>query len=723
MDLNSGKLITRSKVTEIPITERVINAVNNMGFNQGFPKDGLKLSNKMGVVYHDNDWFAGVDYMESDPNDNGLLTNKNDENDIDNMLNEVENNLMNEDEGDNEFSNMNEDNNDDVNNEEEDETIEEGIEELSEILYESPENNMDDNDEVEIIFEEEKNNENEEESDDDEVIQLRRSNRVRRPVDRLIPSMSGKSYIQEHNNENDTRKVTFCDTNKDYTMKTNMGLEKHHNLMITTSPNPSEDSEYTLEKAPVIAHVMYTLHQEAIMFGTSFGQQYILQVGLKRFGDEGYNAAVQELEQLYKRSCFSPIGVGELSKVEKAKAMKALMLLTEKKDGTKKGRLVYNGKPTREWLSHEDASSPTATLESIMITAVIDAYEQRDVMCNDIPNAFIQAPMPVIREEDERVIMKICGILVSMLIKLDPTLYGPYVVFEKGEKVIYVRVLKAIYGMLQAALLWYQKFRTDLESEGYVFNPYDSCVANKVINGKQHTVVFHVDDLKCSHVDAKVNDNFLKWLNTKYGEMSEVKAHRGKIFNYLGMKLNYGDKGKVKIDMVDYIMEMISSFPENITGSKVKTPADNNLFILNDNDNHVLNDEQRETYHTMVAKGIFLAKRGRPDIQTTNAYLSTKVKEPTKNDWNKLRRMLQYLYNTSDLILSLSADNLNVIKWYVDASYAVHPDYKSHTGAIMTMGNGAITSISRKQKLNTNCLLYTSPSPRDGATSRMPSSA
>ena len=159
------------------------------------------------------------------------------------------------------------------------------------------------------------------------------------------------------------------------------------------------------------------------------------------------------------------------------------MLLTEKRDGTKKGRLVYNGKPTRQWLSREDASSPTATLESIMITAVIDAHEKRDVMCNDIPNAFIQAPMPVINNDDERVIMKIHGPLVSMLVKLDPALYGPYIVFEKGEKVVYVRVLKAIYGMLQAALLWYQKFRNDLESEGYTFNPYDSCVANKNING------------------------------------------------------------------------------------------------------------------------------------------------------------------------------------------------------------------------------------------------
>ena len=52
-------------------------------------------------------------------------------------------------------------------------------------------------------------------------------------------------------------------------------------------------------------------------------------------------------------------------------------------------------------------------------------------------------------------------------------------------------------------------------------------------------------------------------------------------------------------------------------------------------------------------------------------------------------------------MLTLSADNLHVIKWYVDAAFAVHPDFWSHTGGVMTMGRGAIQSLSKKQKLNT----------------------
>ena len=66
-------------------------------------------------------------------------------------------------------------------------------------------------------------------------------------------------------------------------------------------------------------------------------------------------------------------------------------------------------------------------------------------------------------------------------------------------------------------------------------NPYDPCVANKFINGKQHTVMWHVDDLKISHVDQKVNDRFIEWVDELYGddEIGRVKAVRGKKHDYL----------------------------------------------------------------------------------------------------------------------------------------------------------------------------------------------
>jgi len=74
-------------------------------------------------------------------------------------------------------------------------------------------------------------------------------------------------------------------------------------------------------------------------------------------------------------------------------------------------------------------------------------------------------------------------------------LAGPHVVHENGKKVLCVAVLKALHGMLVSSLLWCNKFKKDLEGCGFVFNPHDPCVANKMVNDKQHTIMFHVDDL------------------------------------------------------------------------------------------------------------------------------------------------------------------------------------------------------------------------------------
>jgi hypothetical protein len=115
----------------------------------------------------------------------------------------------------------------------------------------------------------------------------------------------------------------------------------------------------------------------------------------------------------------------------------------------------------------------------------------------------------------------------------------------------------------------------------------------------------------------------------------------------------------------------------------------------------LLDDATSEFFHASVAKLLFLCKRGRPDIQTAIAFLCTRVKHPTKHDYNKLLRVIKYLRHAKDLVLRLSAGNLNIIKWWTDASYKVHHNMRSHIGGVMSMGTGAAYSTSRKQKLNT----------------------
>ena len=446
---------------------------------------------------------------------------------------------------------------------------------------------------------------------------------------------------------------------------------------------------------------MTDLNSRATTKEMSFVETYSLLRGLKKFGEKGYNSAFSEMEQLHKRNCFAPLSIAELTAQEKRKALESLIFLVEKRDGRIKARTCANGSVQRVWTDKEDVASPTAATESILITATIDAKEQRDVATVDIPNAFIQTSVPM-GKGAERIIMKIQGVLVTMLVQMAPELYGPHVVFENGKKTLYVQVLKAIYGMLQSALLFYKKLKKDLEEIGFEFNPYDPCVANMMVRGEQLTVTFHVDDLKASHKNPKVIDDFIQFIDFKYGDkdIGEVKATRGKKHDYLGMTLDYSTNGKVKVDMTKYIKEMVKEFPIKLDKSDtVSTPSNENLF-KQDNSKR-LDSKRAETFHTFVAKGLFVSKRARLDIQPTIAVICTRVKNANEGDWNKLTRMMKYLNGTQDLVLTLSADNTNVIKWYVDAAFAVHPDFKSHTGATMTMGEGAIQSMSRKQKVNT----------------------
>jgi hypothetical protein len=148
------------------------------------------------------------------------------------------------------------------------------------------------------------------------------------------------------------------------------------------------------------------------------------------------DASKKEIDQLHKRTCFALLKVKEMKPSERKKAQMVLMFLTEKRDKSVKGRMVYNGKPTREWLSREDAASPTAALESIMITGVIEAKEEKDVMTCNILNPFIQALLPKKDPGEDRVVIKITGMLVNMLVGINPKLYGPAVVLENQKKVL-----------------------------------------------------------------------------------------------------------------------------------------------------------------------------------------------------------------------------------------------------------------------------------------------
>jgi hypothetical protein len=223
--------------------------------------------------------------------------------------------------------------------------------------------------------------------------------------------------------------------------------------------------------------------------------QYSMTKGIKVFGPPGVKAVLAEQKQLHDRTVIASKDATKLSREDKQASLQYLMFLNKKRTGVIKARGCADGRKQRTYTAKEDASSPTVAIESVMLSCLIDAKEHQDVATVDIPGAFMQADM------EDLVHMKLEEKMAKLLVKLGPRLYRKYVQMHNGKQVLYIELKKALYGTLKVALLFWKKLSAQLKEWGFEINPYDWCVANKMMNGKQCTILWHVDDLKISHVD------------------------------------------------------------------------------------------------------------------------------------------------------------------------------------------------------------------------------
>jgi hypothetical protein len=431
-----------------------------------------------------------------------------------------------------------------------------------------------------------------------------------------------------------------------------------------------------------------TKNMQKYITGFIFNQMSA-KVGIKKHGQKAIDALFKEFCQLHDKSVFEGIHASDLTYQQRQTALRAVNLIKEKRSGKIKGRTCANGKPQRKLFTKEETTSPTISTDALMLSILIDAKERRDVAVADVEGAYLHADMDVFT------VLKLVGVDVDIMCNVDSK-YKKFVVIENGQRVLYLQLLKALYGCVRSALLWYELFSTTLENMGFVLNPYDPCVANMVINGKQCTVVWYVDDNKISHVQGTVVTSIIEAIESKFGKMTVT---RGNTHEFLGMKIRYNDNGTASISMKQYIQEALNDFSEDIKNTAA-TPALRDLFDVDD-DKQKLNEKDSDLFHSIVAKLLYISKRGRTDIQLPIAFFCTRVAKSTVDDWKKLRRVLQYLKGTVDDELTLGADDITLVKSWIDASYAVHRDMKSHTGGVVSFGRGAIMCKSTKQKINT----------------------
>ena len=212
----------------------------------------------------------------------------------------------------------------------------------------------------------------------------------------------------------------------------------------------------------------------------------------------------------------------------------------------------------------------------------MDAMEGRQVVTCDIPDAFLQANWP----EDNDCYLEYEGLMVKIICEIDPNYFKNVLTNKRsGKQKLYGKLTKVVYGTLLGAILFYQKLSGQLYKWRYTQNPYNPCTFNKTVIEQQLTIQFHVDDLKCSHMDQSVLDDLVKQLNdvfqTSKKELSKTKETSMNTSGRYNLK-HPNKMGQVVFSMYNSIEDIIGSAPPDMNGT-APDPAKSKLFTIHDN--------------------------------------------------------------------------------------------------------------------------------------------
>ena len=153
-----------------------------------------------------------------------------------------------------------------------------------------------------------------------------------------------------------------------------------------------------------------------------------------------------------------------------------------------------------------------------------------------------------------------------------------------------------------------------------------------------------------------------------------MAVSKGKVHKYLGMTLDSTVRGQVHITMINFLNEVLTAFDQaEPKGGGTKTSASpENLFKV-DEDYKKIPHNKTVQFHNLVANTLYATKRASTDTCTAVLFLTTRVQAPDLDYWNNMVHIMIYIRGTRTLPLILGANGSGILKWWVDASFAVHP--------------------------------------------------
>jgi hypothetical protein len=206
------------------------------------------------------------------------------------------------------------------------------------------------------------------------------------------------------------------------------------------------------------------LQNHILAVGSVFNQ-ISAKAGVKRYGDKAIKAIVQECKQLDDKKAFKLRDMKSLSELKRKRALRSISPVNEKRCGRIKGRTVADGRGQREYISREDATSPTVSIEALILSIAINAKEGRAVATANVKE-------PICMRTWTKPLSCCKGDMVDYMVQANPEKYGPRVHTSKsGKQLLQRRNAKGPLRMHKICIVMVEVVHVNAEKDGIRFKP------------------------------------------------------------------------------------------------------------------------------------------------------------------------------------------------------------------------------------------------------------
>ncbi len=313
----------------------------------------------------------------------------------------------------------------------------------------------------------------------------------------------------------------------------------------------------------------------------------------------------------------------------------------------------------------ENTFAPVAELPTVRAMIAIAAKDSQIILQTDFPNAYINAE-----------------------IKEDIYVCQPKGLEEKDSNNYVCKLRKALYGCPISGKRWNETLKTAILSLGYRQSVIDHCLFHKEENGTRDLLLIYVDVLATSSAGTDRAEYMLDELS----EMFEIKK-LGKAKYVLGFGVHQRHDGTF-LEQNAYIESILHE--AGYLNARIRsTPWDNHLK----EDASKLPPEEIVMFRRTLGQLAYLANATRPDITWAVARLASGIQEPTRGQWERVKRLLRYLSGTKGLGLKfIPCKELLKLETFVDSSFAVDSKKgRSVTGFIVYLNGGPVLWKSHLQ--------------------------